>query len=239
MILSRRAVLEEEAGKRREKVLGEMESGGVRIGRVVRVTEAGILLDVGGAEGFIANDDVAWKEGAEAKKKFERGAKLRAKVLGVVEGKVQLGLKQLTPHPADAVRKRYPIKAVVKGSVTEVLKDGVRLKLAKGDSAFCSVRELPTAGGDPTQGRADRFEKMMSGGKGGGQARDERDELPHIWPKVGDEVGGIVLGIHNPTYEVLVSIRRYDANQDRKQVAKYMRGAPPLTLGQLLNPDGE
>jgi len=239
MILSRKAVLEEDAGKRREKVLGEMESGGVRIGRVVRVTDAGILLDVGGAEGFVATEDVAWKDAAEAQKKFERGAKLRAKVLGVVEGKVKLGLKQLTPHPADAVRKRYPIKAVVKGSVTEVLKDGVRIKLAKGDSAFCSVRELPTEGGDPTQGRADRFEKMMSGGKGGGAGRDKRDELPPVWPKVGDDVGGIVLGIHNPTYEVLVSIRRYDAIQDRKQVAKYMRGAPPLTLGQLLNPDGE
>lgn len=236
VILSRRAVLEEDAGKRREKVLGEMESGGVRIGRVVRVSELGILVDVGGAEGFIANEDVAWKDGAEAKKKFERGAKVRAKVLGVADGKVKLGLKQLTPHPGDAVRRKYPVKAVVKGVVAEVLKEGVKVKLAKGDMAFCPMRELPTQGGDPTQGRADRFDTMM-GQRGGG--RERREDLPVVWPKVGDEVGGIVLGVHNPTYEVLVSIRRYDAIQERKQVAKYLRGAPPLTLGQLLNPDAE
>jgi len=56
---------------------------------------------------------------------------------------------------------------------------------------------------------------------------------------VGDPVTGIVLGVHNPTFEVSVSIRRYENMQDRKHVAQYMKEAPRPTLGQLLNPDGE
>lgn len=239
MILSRRAVLEEDASKRRDKILGEISVGMVRVGRVTRIGEPGVFVDVGGLEGLVHTEDVAWKDAEEAKKKLERGAKLRVKVIKVEEGKVSLSLKQLVPHPADALRKKYPVKGVVKGVVAEVLKDGVRIKLQKGDPAFCPMRELPTEGGDPTGGRSrdrDFGSGPAFGGRGGG---DKRDMLPAIWPKVGDEVGGIVLGVHQPTYEVLVSIRRYDSIQERKQVAKYMRGAPPLTLGQLLNPDAE
>ena len=237
MILSRRAVLEEDASKRRDKILGEISAGMVRVGRVTRIGEPGVFVDVGGLEGLVHTEDIAWKDVEEAKKKLERGAKLRVKVIKVEDGKVSLSLKQLTPHPADALRKKYPVKGVVKGVVAEILKDGVRLKLQKGDPAYCPVRELPTEGGDPTGGRS-RDRDFGSGPSFGGRP-DKRDQLPPIWPKVGDEVGGIVLGIHQPTYEVLVSIRRYDSIQERKQVAKYMRGAPPLTLGQLLNPDAE
>ncbi|MBI5595214.1 MAG: S1 RNA-binding domain-containing protein [Elusimicrobia bacterium] len=237
MILSRRAVLEEDASKRRDKILGEISVGMVRVGRVTRIGEPGVFVDVGGLEGLVHTEDVAWKDAEEAKKKLERGAKLRVKVVKVEDGKVSLSLKQLVPHPADALRKKYPIKGVVKGVVAEVLKEGVRIKLQKGDPAFCPLRELPTEGGDPTGGRP-RDRDFGAGPSFGGRG-DKRDQLPPIWPKVGDEIGGIVLGVHQPTYEVLVSIRRYDSIQERKQVAKYMRGAPPLTLGQLLNPDAE
>ena len=244
MILSRRAVLEEDQAKRREKVLGETDPGAIRIGRVVRVTEAGVQVDIGGLEGLVRPEDVAWKDAEQALAKIERGAKLRVKVLNVETGtgKVSLGLKQLTAHPADGLRKKYAVKAVVKGTITEILKDGVRLSLAKGDPGFCPVRELPTEGGDPTKANRDRDRDMMRGGGGRDMMRGRpgKDEnLPPIWPKVGDAVSAIVLGINNATVEVTVSIQRFEAIQDRKSVARYMRGAPPLTLGQLLNPDGE
>ncbi|OIO07635.1 MAG: hypothetical protein AUJ52_09790 [Elusimicrobia bacterium CG1_02_63_36] len=222
VILSRRAVLEEDAKERRLKLLRELKSGMVRIGRVMRVNEHGVFIDVGGLDGLVRNEDVAWKDAEEAKKKIKRGAKLRVRVLNIEEetGKVSLGLKQLQAHPADSVRKRYPLKKVVAGKVVEVLKDGVRIELAKGDKAFCSVRELQVEGGDPTRARPDK-----------------REMLPPIWPKVGDEVSGIVVGILNSTFEVSLSIRRFEAIQERKSVQRYMKEAPPLTLGQLLTGD--
>ncbi len=220
MILSRRAVLEEDAKKRREKLLSELHPGKVRVGRISRVSESGLFVDIGGLDGIIHTADIAWKDAEEAKKKFSRGQKIRVKVIKIdsENGKVGLGLKQLTPHPADVLKKKYPFKKVVTGEVVEVQKDGVRLKLSKGDTGFCSVRELPVEGGDPTKTRP---------------SRDEN--LPPIWPAVGDKVTGLVTGIHNPTFEVSVSIRRYESAQDRKRVAKYMKKAPPLTLGQLFN----
>jgi len=224
VILSRRAVLEEDAKERREKLLTELKSGMVRIGRVMRVNEHGVFIDVGGLDGLVRNEDVAWKDPEEAKKKIKRGAKLRVRVVSIeIEtGKVALGIKQLQPHPADAIRKRYPLKKVVAGKVVEVTKDGVRLELAKGDKGFCPVRELQVQGGDPTRGRPDK-----------------RETLPPIWPKEGEAISGIVIGVQNSTFEVSVSIRRYEAIQERKSVQRYMKEAPPLTLGQLLSGESE
>jgi hypothetical protein len=98
----------------------------------------------------------------------------------------------------------------------------VRIAISKTDNAFCPVAELQVEGVEPIR---DKWEKGP--------------QLPPIWPKVGDSVSGIVLGIHAPTLEVSASIKRFEAIQDRKHVARYMKGAPPLTLGQLLNPEEE
>lgn len=224
MILSRRAVLEEDAKQRKVKLIDELAAGKIRIGRVNRINESGLFVDIGGVDGLVHTTDVAWKDPEAAKKKFARGQKIRVRVLNVDKesGKVALGIKQLTPHPADALRRKYPFKKVVSGTVSEILKDGVRIQLAKGDTGFCPVRELPVEGGDPTQTRPDRGEN-----------------LPPIWPKTGDKVSGLVTGIHNATFEISVSIRRYESVQDKKRVAQYLKKAPPLTLGQLFNQESE
>ncbi|MFH2202341.1 MAG: S1 RNA-binding domain-containing protein [Elusimicrobiota bacterium] len=224
MILSRRAVLEEDAQKRRGKILDDLKPGKVRVGRISRVHESGLFVDIGGVDGLVHVADVAWKEPEEATKKYARGQKIRVRVISIdtENSKVSLGIKQLSPHPADLLRKKYPFKKVVQGTVSDVLKDGVRIKLPKGDTAFCPVRELQVEGGDPTQTRPERGEN-----------------LPPVWPKTGDKVGALVTGIHNATFEVSVSIRRYESVQDRKRVALYMKKPPPLTLGQLFNREAE
>ncbi|MFA6091670.1 MAG: S1 RNA-binding domain-containing protein [Elusimicrobiota bacterium] len=230
VVLSRRAVLEEETAKRKTKLLEVLKVGEIRIGRVVRVTEPGLFVDIGGLEALLPTAEIAWKDAEAAKAKFERGQKVRARVLRIEKetGKVSLGLKQLTAHPADAVRKRHPVKSVVKGVVAEILPDGVRIKLSEHETAFCELLELPVEGVEPPQ---DRFERR--------QDRSNRPTLPPLWPKVGEDVGGIVMGIHPTTFEVTISLKRYEAIQDRKRVAQYMKAAPPLTLGQLLNPGDE
>jgi small subunit ribosomal protein S1 len=224
LIVSRRAVLEEDQKKRRDKLIGELKPGRVRIGRINRVNESGLFVDIGGAEGLVLLEDLAWKDPEKAKEKFTRGQKLRVRVLKIDKdsGKISLGVKQLQPHPADALKKKYPVKGIVKGTVEAVEKDGVKIKLTKGDLAFCPVFELPAEGGDP-------FEKKPR--------RD--DNQPRIWPKAGEEISGIVLGVDMKTVTVRVSIRRFDQIQDRKQVQRYMKAAPKLTLGDLLNPDAE
>ncbi|MBI5243937.1 MAG: S1 RNA-binding domain-containing protein [Elusimicrobia bacterium] len=231
IVLSRRAVLEEETNKRRRKLMETLKVGEIRIGRVVRTAEAGVFVDLGGLDALLPTEEISWKDPAGAKAKIERGQKIRARVLRIdkEDGKVTLGMKQLTPHPGDALRKKYPVKSVVRGKVEEILQDGVRIRLNAQDTAFCPVAELQVEGVEPSLEKADRYDRMAP----------KPAALPPIWPKEGDEVSGIVIGIHQPTFEVEVSIRRYEAIQDRKRVAQYLRGAPPLTLGQLLNPGEE
>jgi ribosomal protein S1 len=139
VVLSRKAVLEEDAAKRRAKTLVELRIGEVRIGRVIHFGAAGLLVDIGGLEGLVNTADISWGRPAL---EFPRGMKLKVKVLGKpAEGlpdKVSLGIKQLTPNPADGMRRKFPPKTVVRGKVVESTPAGVRLRLEDGTPAFCS-----------------------------------------------------------------------------------------------------
>lgn len=225
LVLSRAAVLEEEARKRKDKLLESIKPGDVRIGRVIHCAQAGIFVDLGGVEGCVPTAELAWKEPEKAQAAVAHGAKLRLKVLRIdaETGKITLGAKQLTPNPADALRKKYPLKSVLSGKVLALQPEGVRVRVSEGVTAFCPADELQ-ADGKPAAGERDF-----------GQRRAPKGPPPNIlWPKVGDEVKGVVLGVHLPTCEVTLSIRRYEDAQDRKRVAKYLKGPPPLTLGQIL-----
>lgn len=206
MIISRKAVLEEEAAKRKELLLSELRVGEVRIGRVIHVSPAGLLVDIGGAEGFVRSADAAWGT-PKASLPHERGSKLKVKVLAKPQPgeKIPLGIKQLSPNPADAIRKKYPLKSVVRGKVTEAAAAGVKIKLENGSGAFCATVDC---------GEGSAF-------------------------KAGDVVSGLVQGVDNTTFDILISIAKYDEMQDRKRVAQYLKAPAPLTLGQLLSPEKE
>ncbi|MCR4297067.1 MAG: S1 RNA-binding domain-containing protein [Elusimicrobia bacterium] len=142
LVLSRKAVLEDEAGKRKVKILEELRGGEVRIGRIVRVSADGLLIDIGGLEGTVRPADMAWgpsKPGA-----FERGQKLKVKVLSKPEkagDPVYLGIKQLQPNPSDAMRKKFAPKSTVSGKITEVGAHGVRFQVDPKTVAFAPAAE--------------------------------------------------------------------------------------------------
>lgn len=146
LVISRKAVLEEEAGKRKAKILDELRPGEVRIGRIVRASPEGLLVDIGGLEGLVRPQDAGW--GPVKLESFERGSKLKVKVLDKPEkegaGPVHLGIKQLQPNPADALKKRFAPKSTVSGKITEVGTHGVRFAVDAKTAAF-----IPAAECDP------------------------------------------------------------------------------------------
>ena len=145
LILSRKAVLEEEAGKRRAKIVSELRCGEVRIGRVVRVSAEGLLVDIGGLEGAVRCADMAWGKADSAA--FERGQKLKVKVLAKPEKEgepASLGIKQLSPNPADAMKRRFAPKSTVAGKITEVGAHGVRFSIDPKTTAFVTAAECDT-----------------------------------------------------------------------------------------------
>ncbi len=207
-VLSRKAVLEEEVGKRRDKLIDELKPGEVRIGRIVNASPTGIVVDIGGAEGFVRPADVAW---GAAQASYQRGDKLRVKVLskpapaepGKPEQPLYLGIKQLMPNPADAIRKKYPPKTVVRGKISEAGPAGVKFVLDDKRVAFSPAAECD----------------------------------PEAAYRAGDPVSAIVTGVSPSTFELVVSINKFEEVRDRKRLAQYLKAPPPLTLGQVLSPD--
>jgi small subunit ribosomal protein S1 len=208
VVLSRKAVLEEENTKRRAELLKELRVGEVRIGRIVGPSANGTVIDVGGLEGIVKPADVAWH--ASKAPTLERGTKLRVKVLSkpaTLEDAepVYLGIKQLSTNPADGLRKKYPPKSTVHGKVIEAGPQGVKIVLDDKTSAFCAPSEMDA----------------------------------DVSYKTGEQVSAIVVGVSPTTFDVTVSLAKYNDIKDRKRVAQYMKSPPPLTLGQLLAPDNK
>lgn len=211
LVLSRKAVLDEEAGKRKVEMMKELRVGEVKIGRIVSVSATGATIDIGGVEGVVRPADLAWNPARAPK--LERGDKLRVKVLSkpapAAEGStaapepVYLGIKQLTPNPADSLKRKYAPKSTVHGKVVEAGPNGVKLELDDKTPAVSPATET-----DPTS----------------------------VY-KPGDKVSAIVIGVNSTTFEVTVSLNKYDEIKDRKRLAQYLKAPPPLTLGQLLQPD--
>ncbi|MFA6003577.1 MAG: S1 RNA-binding domain-containing protein [Elusimicrobiota bacterium] len=207
LVISRKAVLEEESAKRRAVMLAELRVGEVRIGRVVNAGPNGLTVDIGGIEGTVRLSDVCWGQ-PQLPAGVERGAKVKVKVLSKpAEGKtdepIYLGMKQLTQNPADGLRRKYAPKTVVRGKITEVSEAGVKIAMEGGHNAACAAADLD----------------------------------PEAVYKAGDPVSAIVLAVNVTTFEVIVSINKFEDIKDRKRMAQYMKAPPPLTLGQLLSPD--
>lgn len=213
IVLSRKAVLEEEAGKRKIELLKGLRPGEVRIGRIVSASATGMTIDIGGVEGVVRPADVAWN--ASNPPALQRGDKLRVKVLSkpalTPEGQpnstepVYLGIKQLTPNPADSLRRKYAPKSTVHGKVLEAGPNGVKITLDDKTVAFSSAAET------------------------------DQD----VTYKPGEAVSAIVVGVNMTTFELSVSLAKYNEIKDRKRLAQYLKAPPPLTLGQLLSPENK
>lgn len=205
LIVSRKTVLEEDEGVRREGVLKEIKEGEVLRVVVAKVDKDKIYVRFHGIEGVVELENVAWQEPEKAVAGFKRGQRLKAKLLKINKetGSLSFGLKQLYLNPADALRRRYPYKSVVKGKIEKILPEegGVEVSLGKNNQ----------------KGFINPFE----------MGRD-------FAANEGDVMSLMVVGINADTMTVNLSAKKYDQAQNRKVVQQYMKQAPRPTLGQLL-----
>ena len=98
--------------------------------------------------------------------------------------------------------------------------------------------QIPAQGRGQGQGRrglADGPEARLGGGAAAFCAAADCDPVSGY--KAGDPVSAIVLSVNANTFEVLVSVNKFEEIKDRKRMAQYLKAPPPLTLGQLLSPE--
>ncbi|MCS7233843.1 MAG: S1 RNA-binding domain-containing protein [Synergistetes bacterium] len=144
IILSRRAVLEEEFQKEKEKLLSTLKEGDIVEGKVSGITNFGVFVDLGPVEGLIHLSELSWSRDVQPRDVVRKGQKIKAKVIEVKpdEEKVSLSLKQLQPNPWDSIEEKYKVGDICEGKVTRITNFGVFVELEPGVEGLIFLRDL-------------------------------------------------------------------------------------------------
>ncbi len=144
VVVSRRAVVEEEYSAEREALLENLEEGAEVKGIVKNLTDYGAFLDLGGVDGLLHITDMAWKRVKHPSEVVEIGQEISVKILKFDKEKnrVSLGLKQLGDDPwADLVR-RFPVSTRIFGHVTNITDYGCFVEIEDGVEGLVHVSEM-------------------------------------------------------------------------------------------------
>ena len=120
IVVSRKAVLEEQMGADRESIIGTLSEGAVVKGIIKNITDYGAFVDLGGIDGLLHITDLAWKRIKHPSEVLNVGDEIEAKVLKYDQEKnrVSLGLKQLGDDPWIGLERRYPVNTRIFGKVS-------------------------------------------------------------------------------------------------------------------------
>jgi small subunit ribosomal protein S1 len=147
LVVDRRVVLEEEEKVTKEKRYAEMQEGDILNGTVRSLTDYGAFIDLGGVDGLLHISDLAWTRVASPSDVLALGQQLEVKVLKIdpATRKIGLGLKQLQPHPWDAVPATYTVGERITGTVTRLTDFGAFVELSPGVEGMIHVSEMSWA----------------------------------------------------------------------------------------------
>ena len=164
IVVSRRALLEEEQRASAAEIRQSIVAGAVITGRVVSVREFGAFVDLGGGvQGLLHVSEMGWSRVSDTSQVVKPGDEITVKVLRVDEGtqKISLGLKQLTADPWSAVHQTYEVGQVRTGRVTRVADFGAFVELEPGIDALAHVSTFAPTG--RTAGSSDAMVPGMTG----------------------------------------------------------------------------
>ena len=144
VVVDRRAVTEEEARVAKERRYAEVREGDVVTGEVRSLTDYGAFVDLGGVDGLLHVSDIAWVRITSPADVLAVGQQVEAKVLKIDTEKhrISLGMKQLLPHPWDAVRDKYKLGDRVRGVVTRTTDFGAFVEIEQGVEGLVHVSEM-------------------------------------------------------------------------------------------------
>jgi small subunit ribosomal protein S1 len=144
IVLSRRAILEEEREVLRKETLKNLSVGAVVEGAVKNITDYGVFIDLGGVDGLLHITDISWGRVGHPSKRFSIGDHITVKVINFDEdsGRVSLGLKQLTPDPWSSVEEKYVVGSRVRGKAVSITDYGVFVELEEGVEGLVHVSEM-------------------------------------------------------------------------------------------------
>ncbi len=208
IVLSRRAILEEERSASRDITLAKLEEGQIVEGVVKNVTDYGAFIDLGGVDGLLHVSDLSWGRVGKPADVLKPGQPITAKILKFdrTKGKISLGVKQTLADPWLEVTAKYPVETRIKGRVVSLMEYGAFIELEPGVEGLIHVSE-------------------MSWTK---RVRRASDVLA-----IGDQVEAVVLGIDLDNRKISLGLKQTGENPWNNIAEKYSVGTK--IEGQIKN----
>ena len=144
VVLSQKAILDEEYEIQRNETWESLEEGQTRKGIVRRLTNFGAFVDLGGVDGLLHVSEIAWGRVEHPADVLSEGQELDVMVLGVDRegGKVSLGLKQLQQNPWEVAAEKYPPGTIVEGKVLRIAPFGAFVEVEPGVEGLVHISQL-------------------------------------------------------------------------------------------------
>ena len=200
VVVSHKALIEAELEQQKKEIIGKLEKGQVLEGTVKNITSYGVFIDLGGVDGLIHITDLSWGRVSDPREVVQLDQKLNVVILDFDDEKkrIALGLKQLTPHPWDALDPNLKVGDHVKGKVVVMADYGAFIEIAPGVEGLIHVSEMSWSQ----------------------HLRSAQDFM-----KVGDEVEAVILTLDREERKMSLGIKQLKADPWETIEEKYPVGS--------------
>jgi small subunit ribosomal protein S1 len=200
IVVSRRALIEQERAERKKQLMETLEVGQVRRGVVKNIADFGAFVDLGGIDGLLHITDMSWGRIGHPSEMVQIDQEVEVQVLHIdrEREKIALGMKQRTASPWAKVADKYPVGTVCKGTVVNVMSYGAFVKLEDGVEGLVHISEMSWT---------------------------KRVSHPSELVKPGDDVEVVVLAINKEKQEISLGMKQTQQNPWEKVAADYPPGA--------------
>ncbi len=144
VVVSHKVLIEKDIEEQKSLILNNLEKGQVLEGVVKNMTNFGVFIDLGGVDGLLHITDISWGRVNHPEEVLKLDDKINIVVLDFDEDKkrISLGMKQLTPHPWDALTEEVVVGSKIKGKVVNVADYGAFLEIIPGVEGLIHVSEM-------------------------------------------------------------------------------------------------
>jgi|UniRef100_A0A7V3VUJ3 small subunit ribosomal protein S1 len=183
IVVSRKLAVEAEQEEIRKQIFSKIKVGDVIEGVVRNITDYGAFIDIGGIDALLHISDISWSKLTHPGEAVKLNERLKVKVLSLdkASGRISVGLKQLTPHPWEAIEKKYQPGTKVKGRVVNIVDHGAFIELEKDVQGFVHVNDMSWS-------------------------KDVKD--PNSIVKIGDVVDAVVLSVDRDERKIYLGMKQ-------------------------------
>ncbi len=183
IVVSRKLAVEAEQEEVRKRIFGKIKVGDVIEGTVRNIADYGAFVDIGGIDALLHISDMSWTKLTHPGEAVKLNDRLRVQVLSLdkASGRISVGLKQLIPHPWEAIEKKYPPGTKIKGKVVNITEYGAFIELEKDIHGFVHVSDMTWS-------------------------KDIKD--PNALVKIGDVVDAVVLSVDRDERRIYLGMKQ-------------------------------